>query len=170
MGLWVYQVLWVRKWDFRFNPWLNLTFNPTFITRPIFPFRLLKNSLSFVEKLKLKNKKQKKQNLGGLSTCSYDSNIIPIMFIHWHTYSNNLNRPKCQVDHPNFGGIEWKTQKWSVVYSTTNNNQGKKHSGLIGLTNTVQETESFTDTTMLEHFITTPPRGYEHVVDKKNTS
>ena len=36
--------------------------------------------------------------------------------------------------------------------------------------NKVQETESFTDTTMLEHFITTPPRGYEHVVDKKNTS
>ena len=48
-----------------------------------------------------------------------------------------------------------------------NNNQAKKHSWLIGLTNTVQETQSFTDTTMLEHFITSPPRGYEHVVDKK---
>ena len=43
----------------------------------------------------------------------------------------------------------------------------KKHPGLIGLTNKVYETESFTDTIMLEHFITTPPRGYEHVVDKK---
>ena len=41
---------------------------------------------------------------------------------------------------------------------------------MIGLTNKFQETESFTDTTMLEHFITTPPMGYEHVVDKKNTS
>ena len=25
----------------------------------------------------------------------------------------------------------------------------------------------FIDTTILEHFITTPPRGYEHVVDKQ---
>ena len=57
------------------------------------------------------------------------------MFIHWHTDSNNLNRPKYQADHPNFGGIEWKTQKLLAVYSTTNNNQGKKHSELIGLIN-----------------------------------
>ena len=78
------------------------------------------------------------------------------MFIHWHIDFNNLSRPKCQADHPNFGGIEWKTQKLSVVYSTTNNKQGKKHSGLIRLTNKVQETESFTDTIMLEHFITRP--------------
>ena len=129
VGLWVYRVLWVRKWA---PPWLNLTFNPTFITRPFFPIRLLKNSLSFVEKLKLKIKKK---NLGGLSTCSYDSIIMPSMFIHWQTDSNNPNRPKFQADHPNFGGIEWKTQKLSVVYSTTNNNHGKKHSGVIGLIN-----------------------------------
>ena len=41
------------------------TFNPTFITRPIFPIRLLKNSLNLVEKLKLK-KLKKIKNLGGL--------------------------------------------------------------------------------------------------------
>ena len=40
-----------------------------------------------------------------------------------------------------------------LVYSTTNNNQGKKHLGLIGLTNKVYETESFTDTIMLEHLL-----------------
>ena len=45
---------------------MNLTFNPTFITRPIFPIRLLKNSLSFVEKLKLKNK-NKNKNYGDLA-------------------------------------------------------------------------------------------------------
>ena len=55
--------------------------------------------------------------------------------------------------------MEGKTKKLSIVYSTTNNNQGKKHPGLIGLTNKVQKTQSFTDTTMLEHFITTPLRG-----------
>ena len=32
---------------------------PTFITKPKFPIRLLKNSLSFVEKLKLKKKLKK---------------------------------------------------------------------------------------------------------------
>ena len=37
-----------------------------FITKPIFPIRLLKNSLSFVEKLKLKKKIKKIKNLGGL--------------------------------------------------------------------------------------------------------
>ena len=60
-----------------------------------------------MEKLKLKNKT--KQNIGGLKTCSYDSTTMPSMFIHWHIDSNKLNRPKCQADHPNFGGIEWKT-------------------------------------------------------------
>ena len=83
------------------------------------------------------------------------------MFIHWHRDSNNLNRPKCQADHPNFGGIEWKTQKLLVVYSTTNNNQGKKHPGLIGLTNKFQEIEYFTDTIMIKHFITTPLWGMD---------
>ena len=86
-----------------------------------------------MEKLKLKI--TKKQNLGGLRTCLYDSTIIPSMFIHWHKDSSNLNRPKSQADDPNIGGIEWKTQKLSVVYSTTNNNQGEKHSRMIGLTN-----------------------------------
>ena len=38
---------------------------------------------------------------------------------------------------------------------------------MIGLKNKVEETNFFIYTTMLEHFITTPPRGYEHVVDKK---
>ena len=49
-----------------------------------------------------------------------------------------------------------KNSEIIVVYSTTNNNQGKKHSGLIGLTSTVQETESFTYTTMLEHLLQLP--------------
>ena len=40
-------------------PMTELIFEPTFITKPIFPIRLLKNSLSFVEKLKLKIKKTK---------------------------------------------------------------------------------------------------------------
>ena len=65
----------------------------------------------------------------GTYTCSYDSTMMSRMFIHWHIDSNNLNRPKCQADHPNFGGMEWKTQKLSVVYSTTNNNQGKNTLG-----------------------------------------
>ena len=52
-----------------------------------------------------------------------------------------------------------KNQKLSVVYSTTNNNQGKKHPGLIGLTNKVYETESFTDTIMLEHLLQLPRGG-----------
>ena len=51
--------------------------------------------------------------------------MMSSMFIHWHIDSNNLNRPKFQADHPNFKGMEWKTQKLSVVYSRTNNNQGK---------------------------------------------
>ena len=33
--------------------------------------------------------------------------------------SNNLNKPKCQADHPNFGGMEGKTKKLLVFYSTT---------------------------------------------------
>ena len=34
--------------------------------------------------------------------------------------------------------------------------KGKKHPGLIGLTNKVYETESFTDTIMLEHLLQLP--------------
>ena len=41
-------------------------------------------------------------------------------------------------------------------YSTTNNNQGKKHLGIIGLTNKVYEIESFTDTIMPEHLLQLP--------------
>ena len=37
---------------------------------------------------------------------------MPSMFIHWHIDSNNLNRPKCQADHPNFVGIEWKIRNY----------------------------------------------------------
>ena len=92
------------------------------------------------------------------------------MIIHWHIYSNNLNMPKCQDDHPNFGGMEWKTHKLSVVYSTTYNNQGKKHPRMIRLTNKVYETESFTDTIMLEHFITTPLWGMNMWYSTKSTS
>ena len=77
-----------------------------------------------MEKLKLQKnfKNKKKLKPRGTYTCSYDSTIMPSMFIHWHIDSNNLNMPKFQADHPNFGGMEWKTQKLSVVYSTINNN------------------------------------------------
>ena len=77
--------------------------------------------LNFKKLKKLKNEKPR-----GTYTCSYDLTIMPSMFIHWHIDSNNLNRPKCEADHSKFGGIEWKNQKLSVVYSTTNNNKGKK--------------------------------------------
>ena len=62
----------------------------------------------------------------GTWTCSYDSTMMSSMFIHLHIDFNNFNRPKFQADHPNFGGMERNTQKLSVIYSTTNNNQGKK--------------------------------------------
>ena len=54
VGLWVYWVLWVRKWA---PPWLKLDSEPTFLTKPFFPFRLLKNSLCFgkIKTLKKKN-------------------------------------------------------------------------------------------------------------------
>ena len=54
VGQWVYMALWAWKWA---PPWLKLIFDPTFITKPIFPIRLLKNSLSFMEKLKFKKLK-----------------------------------------------------------------------------------------------------------------
>ena len=59
VGLWVYMVLLAWKWA---PPWLKLISEPTFITKPIFPIRLLKNSLSFVEKLKFKNPKKLKKS------------------------------------------------------------------------------------------------------------
>ena len=43
------------------TPWLKLIIEPTFITKPIFPIRLLKNSLSFVEKIKFKKLKKLKK-------------------------------------------------------------------------------------------------------------
>ena len=43
------------------TPWLKLIICPTFITKPIFPIRLLKNSLSFVETLKFKTLKKLKK-------------------------------------------------------------------------------------------------------------
>ena len=74
---------------------------------------------------KLKNWKIEK-HLGGLRRVHMTQKMMSSMLIHWHIDSNNLNRPKFQADHPNFGGMEWKSQKLSVVYSTTHNNQGKK--------------------------------------------
>ena len=57
---------------------------------------------------------------------------------------------------PQIWGYGVKNHKLSVVYSTIDNNQGKKHTGLIRLTNEVYETEYFTDTIMLEHLLQLP--------------
>ena len=43
------------------TPMTEIDFQATFITKPIFPIRLLKNSLSFVEKIKLKKLKKFKK-------------------------------------------------------------------------------------------------------------
>ena len=43
------------------TPMTEIDFRATFITKPNFPIRLLKNSLSFMEKLKLKKLKKFKK-------------------------------------------------------------------------------------------------------------
>ena len=57
--------------------------------------------------------------------------------------------------------MELKTQKLLVVYSTTNNNQGKKHFGLVGLM-----LKPFIKIDHPSTYFTSSPRGYEHVVQK----
>ena len=57
VGPWVYMVLLAWKWA---PTWLKVIIWPTFITKSIFPIKLLKNSLRFLEKLNFNKKHWKK--------------------------------------------------------------------------------------------------------------
>ena len=85
-----------------------------------------------------------------------------------YQYYNKLIR-KLLFDHPNFGGIEWKLKNYRSFIQQPIITKRKKP-GLIGLTNKVYETESFTETIMLEHLLQLPQGGMNMWYSTTSTS